>query len=79
MNKHLVNNIVKVKCYKKQTDAPAYIEAMLKYRRLPPAIRKNAATEFLKTYERPADGASMEDLTALGIIGKGLRDAYRGK
>ena len=60
-------------------DAPAYIEAMLKYRRLPPAIRKNAATEFLKTYERPADGASMEDLTALGIIGKGLRDAYRGK
>jgi len=58
-------------------DAPAYIDAMLDYRRLPPDIRKGAAVEFLRVYERPADGSSVEDLYALAELGKGLKAAYR--
>ena len=58
-------------------NAPAYIDAMLDYRRLPPDIRKGAAVEFLRVYERPADGASVEDLYALAELGKGLKAAYR--
>lgn len=58
-------------------DAPAYIEAMTAYRRLPSDIRKNAASEFLLRQGRPADGASVEDLFALAEYGKALRDAYK--
>ena len=58
-------------------DAPAYIEAMTAYRRLPSDIRKNAASEFLLGEGRPADGASVEDLFALAEYGKALRDAYK--
>lgn len=58
-------------------DAPAYIEAMTAYRRLPSDIRKNAASEFLLREGRPADGASVEDLFALAEYGKALRDAYK--
>ena len=58
-------------------DAPAYIEAMTAYRRLPSDIRKNAASEFLLRRGRPADGASVEDLFALAEYGKALRDAYK--
>ena len=58
-------------------DAPAYIEAMTAYRRLPSDIRKNAASEFLLQQGRPADGASVEDLFALAEYGKELRDAYK--
>ena len=58
-------------------DAPAYVEAMMDYRRLPPDIRKNAATEFIARNGRPADGAKLEDLFELGEIGKVLKAAYR--
>ena len=58
-------------------DAPAYIEAMTAYRRLPSDIRKNAASEFLLRQGRPADGASVEDLFALAEYGRALRDAYK--
>jgi hypothetical protein len=58
-------------------DAPAYIEAMTAYRRLPSDIRKNAASEFLLREGRPADGASTEDLFTLAEYGKALRDAYK--
>lgn len=58
-------------------DAPAYIEAMTAYRRLPSDIRKNAASEFLLREGRPADGASIEDLFTLAEYGKALRDAYK--
>ena len=58
-------------------DAPAYIEAMMAYRRLPPEIRKNAATEFIALNGRPADGAKLEDLFELAEIGKVLKAAYR--
>jgi len=58
-------------------DAPAYIEAMTAYRRLPSDIRKNAASEFLLREGRPADGASVEDLFTLAEYGKALRDAYK--
>jgi len=59
------------------SDAPEYIAAMTAYRRLPPEIRKNAATEFLMREGRPADGASMEDLFTLAEYGKALREAYK--
>jgi hypothetical protein len=59
------------------SEAPAYIEAMTAYRRLPKDIRKNAASEFLLSRGRPADGASVEDLFALAEYGKALKDAYR--
>jgi hypothetical protein len=59
------------------SDAPEYIAAMTAYRRLPPDIRKNAATEFLMREGRPADGASMEDLFTLAEYGKALREAYK--
>jgi len=58
-------------------DAPAYIEAMMSYRRLAPEIRKNAATEFIARNGRPADGAKLEDLFELAEIGKVLKAAYR--
>lgn len=58
-------------------DAPAYIEAMTAYRRLPSEIRKNAASEFIMLEGRPADGSSVEDLYALAEIGRGLQEAYR--
>ncbi len=58
-------------------DAPAYIEAMTAYRRLPSDIRKNAASEFLLREGRPADGASTEDLFTLAEYGKALREAYK--
>lgn len=58
-------------------DAPAYIEAMTAYRRLPSDIRKNAASEFLLREGRPADGASVEDLFTLAEYGRALRDAYK--
>jgi len=58
-------------------DAPAYVEAMLSYRRLPPDIRKNAATEFIAQNGRPADGSKLEDLFQLAEIGKVLKAAYR--
>lgn len=58
-------------------DAPAYIEAMTAYRRLPSDIRKNAATEFLMREGRPADGASTEDLFTLAEYGKALQEAYK--
>jgi hypothetical protein len=59
------------------SDAPEYIAAMTAYRRLPPDIRKNAATEFLMREGRPADGASVEDLFTLAEYGKALREAYK--
>src|SRR5210317_1285451 len=59
------------------SEAPAYIEAMTAYRRLPKDIRKNAASEFLLSRGRPADGASVEDLFALAEYGKALKDSYR--
>jgi|14_taG_2_1085336.scaffolds.fasta_scaffold00734_9 hypothetical protein len=59
------------------SEAPAYIEAMTAYRRLPKDIRKNAASEFLLSRGRPADGASVEDLFALAEYGKALKAAYR--
>ncbi len=59
------------------SEAPAYIEAMTAYRRLPKDIRKNAASEFLLNRGRPADGASVEDLFALAEYGKALRSAYK--
>jgi hypothetical protein len=58
-------------------DAPAYIEAMMSYRRLAPEIRKNAATEFIARNGRPADGAKLEDLFELAEIGKVLKAAYK--
>ena len=58
-------------------DAPAYIEAMTAYRRLPSDIRKNAASEFLLREGRPANGGDIEDLFALAEYGKALRDAYK--
>jgi len=58
-------------------DAPAYVEAMMAYRRLPPEIRKSAATEFIVEFDRPADGASLEDLIALAEIGKIIKATYR--
>ena len=58
-------------------DAPAYIEAMTAYRRLPSDIRKNAASEFLLRQGRPADGADVEDLFKLAEYGKLIRDAYK--
>jgi hypothetical protein len=59
------------------TEAPEYIAAMTAYRRLPPEIRKNAATEFIMREGRPADGASVEDLFTLAEYGKALREAYK--
>ncbi len=59
------------------SDAPEYIAAMTAYRRLPPEIRKNAATEFIMREGRPADGASVEDLFTLAEYGKALREAYK--
>lgn len=58
-------------------EAPEYIAAMTAYRRLPPEIRKNAATEFIMREGRPADGASIEDLFTLAEYGKALREAYK--
>jgi len=58
-------------------DAPAYVEAMMAYRRLSPELRKNAATEFIARNGRPADGAKLEDLFELAEIGKVLKAAYR--
>ena len=58
-------------------DAPVYVEAMMAYRRLPPEIRKSAATEFIVEFDRPADGASLEDLIALAEIGKVIKATYR--
>tara|TARA_R100000773_G_C4221168_1_gene120119 strand:+ start:3646 stop:7245 length:3600 start_codon:yes stop_codon:yes gene_type:complete len=58
-------------------DAPVYVEAMMAYRRLPPEIRKSAATEFIVEFDRPADGANLEDLIALAEIGKVIKATYR--
>lgn len=57
--------------------APAYVEAMLAYRRLSPELRKNAATEFIARNGKPADGSKLEDLYELAEIGKVLRAAYK--
>ncbi len=59
------------------SEAPEYIASMIAYRRLPSDLRKAAAAEFIKENERPANGASAEDLFALAEIGKGLQQAYK--
>jgi len=59
------------------TEAPEYIAAMQAYRKLPPDIRKAAASEFILQEERVPDGGSMEDLFTLSEYGKALQQAYR--
>tara|TARA_R100001510_G_C7655326_1_gene214428 strand:- start:164 stop:3781 length:3618 start_codon:yes stop_codon:yes gene_type:complete len=58
-------------------DAPEYISYMMAYRRLPPDIRKGAASEFILQEERVPNGASTEDLAILAELGKALKQAYR--
>jgi hypothetical protein len=58
-------------------DAPEYISYMMAYRRLPPEIRKSAASEFILQEERVPNGASTEDLATLAEYGKALQQAYR--
>lgn len=59
------------------SEAPEYIAAMQAYRKLPPDIRKAAASEFILQEERVPDGGSMEDLFTLSEYGKALQQAYR--
>ena len=59
------------------SDAPEYIAAMKAYRKLPPDIRKAAASEFILQEERVPNGADIDDLFTLGILGEALQQAYR--
>lgn len=59
------------------SEAPEYVAAMSAYRKLPPEIRKAAASEFLLQEERVPDGASMEDLFRLAEYGKAYQQAYK--
>lgn len=59
------------------SEAPEYIAAMTAYRRLPSDLRKAAAAQFIQRNERPADGASTQDLFELAEIGKALKQAYK--
>jgi hypothetical protein len=59
------------------SEAPEYVAAMSAYRKLPPEIRKAAASEFLLQEERVPDGASMKDLFRLAEYGKAYQQAYK--
>ena len=50
---------------------------MKAYRKLPPDIRKAAASEFILQEERVPNGADIDDLFTLGILGEALQQAYR--
>tara|TARA_R100001480_G_scaffold35769_4_gene48139 strand:- start:3387 stop:6851 length:3465 start_codon:yes stop_codon:yes gene_type:complete len=57
-------------------DAPAYADAMLKYRRLPSGIREESQLEFFKRYNKVPDSMDFKDLSILVDIGKVLEDVY---
>ena len=59
------------------SEAPEYVAAMSAYRKLPPEIRKAAASEFILQEERVPDGASMDDLDRLTEYGKAYQQAYK--
>jgi hypothetical protein len=59
------------------SEAPEYVAAMSAYRKLPPEIRKAAASEFLLQEERVPDGSSVEDLFRLSEYGKAYQQAYK--
>ena len=58
-------------------DAPAYAEAMLKYRRLGKETRTASTVKFVEKYDRQPDGTDMKDLTRLYKIGQAYDKALK--
>ena len=53
-----------------------YAKAMTAYRRIGPAFRKVATTDFVERYGRTPDPLSSDDLLRLNEIAKAYKDAY---
>ena len=58
-------------------DAPAYAEAMLKYRRLSKETRTAASVKFVEQYGREPDGVDEKDINRLLLIGKAYDRAMK--
>ena len=54
-------------------DAPRYVSAMMNFRRVPKEIRARAMLRFREEEQRSPDGASVNDLEKLYIIGQEIK------
>jgi|TARA_R100000030_G_scaffold31633_1_gene23211 ribosomal protein S8E len=62
---------------KLMADAPAYIDNYMKFVRIPPAIRKEAAKEFMSLEDRKPNGGDLYDIIRLMEYAKDIKRRYR--